>query len=52
VQRLLSDPAARARMSAKAAEVCDGQGAARTADAFLDLIASRDSTPRVTIDNG
>ena len=51
VQRLLSDPAARARLAAKAAEVCDGQGAGRTADAFLDLITSRDSTPRVTIDN-
>jgi UDP-2,4-diacetamido-2,4,6-trideoxy-beta-L-altropyranose hydrolase len=52
LQRLLIDPAARARLSAKAAEICDGQGAGRTADAFLEIIAARDSTPRGNVDNG
>jgi len=50
VQRLLSDPSTRARLSAKSAEVCDGLGATRTADAFLELIAARDSTPRAQDD--
>jgi spore coat polysaccharide biosynthesis predicted glycosyltransferase SpsG len=44
--RLLGDSAARRRISAKCAEVCDGLGAARTAEAFLEVIALRDSTPR------
>jgi UDP-2,4-diacetamido-2,4,6-trideoxy-beta-L-altropyranose hydrolase len=44
--RLLSDSAARRRISAKCAEVCDGLGAARTAEAFLEILAARDSTPR------
>ena len=44
--RLFASEAARVKMAAKCAEVCDGLGAARTADAFLDLIATRDSTPR------
>lgn len=37
--RLLTDAACRARLSAASAEVCDGRGAERTAEAFLDLIA-------------
>lgn len=52
LQRLLIDPGARARLSAKSAEVCDGQGAGRTADAFLEIIAARDGTPRGNDDNG
>jgi len=44
--RLYANAAARARMAGKAAEVCDGLGAARTADAFLEVIAGRDSAPR------
>jgi len=50
VQRLLSDPTARARMAARSAEVCDGLGAARTADAFLEIIATRDGMPRANGD--
>jgi UDP-2,4-diacetamido-2,4,6-trideoxy-beta-L-altropyranose hydrolase len=50
VQRLLSDPTARARMAARSAEVCDGLGAARTADAFLEVIATRDGMPRANGD--
>jgi UDP-2,4-diacetamido-2,4,6-trideoxy-beta-L-altropyranose hydrolase len=52
LQRLLIDPAARARLSAKSAEICDGQGAGRTADAFLEIIAARDSKSRGNGDNG
>jgi UDP-2,4-diacetamido-2,4,6-trideoxy-beta-L-altropyranose hydrolase len=44
--KLLGDPEARRRISAKSAEVCDGLGAARTAEAFLEIIAARDSAPR------
>jgi UDP-2,4-diacetamido-2,4,6-trideoxy-beta-L-altropyranose hydrolase len=44
--RLYADAAARTRMAGKAAEICDGLGAARTADTFLEVIAARDSAPR------
>lgn len=44
--KLLSDAEARRRVSAKSAEVCDGLGAARTAEAFLEIVAARDSAPR------
>ncbi len=39
IVRLLSDGATRARLSAASAEVCDGLGAGRVADAFLEIIA-------------
>lgn len=35
--RLLTDPACRARLAAASAEVCDGQGAGRVADAVLQI---------------
>lgn len=37
--RLMTDPATRARLTAASLEVCDGLGAARTAEAFLEAIA-------------
>ncbi|MDP3660553.1 UDP-2,4-diacetamido-2,4,6-trideoxy-beta-L-altropyranose hydrolase [Phenylobacterium sp.] len=45
--RLSTDAELRARLAAKSAEVCDGLGAGRVADAFLDLIAAkrRSDTP-------
>jgi UDP-2,4-diacetamido-2,4,6-trideoxy-beta-L-altropyranose hydrolase len=36
--RLLGEPALRQRLSAASAQVCDGQGAARVAARFLDLL--------------
>lgn len=42
IVRLMSDGATRARLSAASAEVCDGLGAARAAEAFMEIIA----TPR------
>lgn len=39
--RLLQDEALRRRLAARSAEICDGLGAGRTAEAFLGLIASR-----------
>lgn len=43
VTRLLVDPETRQRLSARAAQVCDGLGAGRTAEAFLQVI--RDMAP-------
>jgi UDP-2,4-diacetamido-2,4,6-trideoxy-beta-L-altropyranose hydrolase len=39
--RLLTDAALRRELAAKSAEICDGQGANRVAEAFLALIAAR-----------
>jgi len=41
LMRLLTDPGLRRRLSAASAEVCDGLGAPRVAEAFLKLIAAR-----------
>jgi len=41
LMRLLRDAGLRRRLAAASAEVCDGLGAGRTAEAFLDLIAAR-----------
>jgi UDP-2,4-diacetamido-2,4,6-trideoxy-beta-L-altropyranose hydrolase len=41
VMRLLTDAPLRRQMARASAEICDGQGAARTAEAFLKLIAGR-----------
>ncbi len=38
--RLLHDDALRRRLAARSAEICDGLGAGRTAEAFLGLIAA------------
>ena len=43
--RLLTDAGLRDRLSAAGAEICDGRGAARTAEAFLGLIAERTAPP-------
>lgn len=45
IVRLLTDAALRARLSAASANLCDGLGAGRAAEAFLKLIATRDSLP-------
>jgi len=45
-RRLLAEEALRTALSARSAQVCDGAGAARTAEAFLAVIAARDSTPQ------
>jgi hypothetical protein len=37
----MTDPALRRTLSAASAEVCDGLGAPRVAEAFLKLIAAR-----------
>lgn len=42
--RLLTDPATRARLTAASLDICDGLGADRVAQAFLEVIA----TPRET----
>jgi UDP-2,4-diacetamido-2,4,6-trideoxy-beta-L-altropyranose hydrolase len=39
--RLTADGPLRARLAAASAQICDGQGAGRVADAFLGLIAAR-----------
>lgn len=39
--RLFANPVARARLAAKCAEVCDGLGAGRVAEAFLELLRAR-----------
>ncbi|MFN3513539.1 MAG: UDP-2,4-diacetamido-2,4,6-trideoxy-beta-L-altropyranose hydrolase [Phenylobacterium sp.] len=44
--RLLSDAACRARLSAACAEVCDGQGAGRAAEALLETLALRQAGAR------
>ncbi|MFM8821151.1 MAG: UDP-2,4-diacetamido-2,4,6-trideoxy-beta-L-altropyranose hydrolase [Phenylobacterium sp.] len=41
LMRLISDPVQRAHLSEAAANVCDGQGAGRAADALLQAIAVR-----------
>ena len=41
LMRLLTDPVLRRALSAASAEVCDGLGAPRAAEAFLKLIAAR-----------
>lgn len=46
IVRLLADPGLRGRLSASAAALCDGLGAPRVAEAFLRLIAGRDSLPQ------
>jgi hypothetical protein len=38
---ILRDRALRAEMSAKCAAICDGQGAERTADAFMERACAR-----------
>lgn len=43
--RLLADEALRASLCTRSAQVCDGAGAGRAADAFLAQIATRDSLP-------
>ncbi len=45
IVRLLTDPALRQRLSVTSATICDGLGAGRAAEAFLDLIAHRDRLP-------
>lgn len=45
VRRLLADAPLRARLSEASAEVCDGQGAPRVAEAFLQLIRGCDTLP-------
>jgi UDP-2,4-diacetamido-2,4,6-trideoxy-beta-L-altropyranose hydrolase len=46
LMRLLNDRPARVELSRRSAEVCDGQGAGRTAEAFLQLIARRAADSR------
>lgn len=46
VVRLLTDSALRERLTASSATICDGRGAARTAEAFLGLIAERGAPPQ------
>lgn len=41
LMRVLRDAAARKELAARSAELCDGLGAGRTAEAFLKLIAAR-----------
>jgi UDP-2,4-diacetamido-2,4,6-trideoxy-beta-L-altropyranose hydrolase len=41
LRRLLTDTDLRRELAAKSAEICDGQGASRVAEAFLALIAAR-----------
>jgi len=41
LRRLLTDAGLRRDLSAKSAEICDGLGAPRAAEAFLELIAAR-----------
>ena len=43
LMRLLRDAEARRQLAAASAEICDGLGAGRTAEAFLALIANRDA---------
>jgi len=50
--RLYTDAPARMRMAGKSAEVCDGLGAARTADAFLEVVAAPRQRAAVTTDLG
>ena len=41
LSRLMTDAATRARLTAASLEVCDGLGAPRVAEAFLEAIAKR-----------
>ena len=41
LRRLLTDAGLRRELAAKSAEICDGLGAPRAAEAFLELIAAR-----------
>ena len=41
LMRLLTDAGLRRDLAAKSAEICDGRGAPRAAEAFLALIAAR-----------
>ncbi|MET0275060.1 MAG: UDP-2,4-diacetamido-2,4,6-trideoxy-beta-L-altropyranose hydrolase, partial [Phenylobacterium sp.] len=41
IMRLLTDAGLRRQLAAASAEICDGQGATRTAEAFLKLISGR-----------
>ncbi|MGH6963411.1 MAG: UDP-2,4-diacetamido-2,4,6-trideoxy-beta-L-altropyranose hydrolase [Phenylobacterium sp.] len=41
LRRLMTDADLRRDLAAKSAEICDGQGASRVAEAFLTLIAAR-----------
>ena len=50
--RLFTDPVARGRLAAKCAEVCDGLGAERVADVFLDLLLARLGPSAPTIEPG
>lgn len=43
LMRLLRDADLRRRLASASAEICDGLGAGRTAEAFLNLIAGRDA---------
>lgn len=43
--RLIGEESLRRRLSSAAARVCDGQGAARTANAFLALLRRRSTSP-------
>jgi len=44
--QLIGQPALRAALSAWSAEICDGLGAERVADAFMQLVAARDGPSR------
>lgn len=46
IVRLFTDAGLRERLSATSAALCDGRGAARTAEAFLGLIAERGAQPQ------
>jgi spore coat polysaccharide biosynthesis predicted glycosyltransferase SpsG len=46
VAQLLGQPALRAALSTWSAELCDGAGADRAAQAFLQVISSRDPAPQ------
>jgi hypothetical protein len=41
LRRLLTDAGLRRDLAARSAEICDGLGAPRAAEAFLELIAAR-----------
>jgi UDP-2,4-diacetamido-2,4,6-trideoxy-beta-L-altropyranose hydrolase len=46
IVRLMADAALRQRLSEAAAAMCDGLGAPRVAEAFLEIVAARDSLPQ------
>lgn len=47
IVHLLNDGALRGKLSRASAEICDGQGAWRTADVFLDVIQERIALPNL-----